>query len=87
MVLDAERNLLAVRNEYIFLTPNENIILNLIIQNNKTGINTKILQRYIYPYNCCITPLISRLNKKIKKYAEIYQESRKYKIYCYRKSL
>lgn len=87
MVLDAERSLLAVRNEYIFLTPNENVCLNLIIQNNKTGINTKALQKYMYPYNCFIRSLISRLNKKIRKYAEIYQEGRRYKIYCYRNLL
>lgn len=86
MVLDAERNLLAVKNEYIFLTTHENICLNLIIQNNTVGINATALKRYMYPYNFHRT-LISKLNKKIRKYAEIYQENRRYKIYCYRNLL
>ena len=87
MVLDTERNLLAVQDEYIFLSIGETILLDLIIRNKRRGITIKEIQKEIYPYTFAIRALISGLRKKIFKYAEIYSERNRYKIHYYGKGI
>ena len=87
MILDTERNLLAVENEYIFLSTLETIILDLIIGNNKRGISAKEIGEKIYTYSCDVIHIVCRIKRKIHKYAEIYQTMRRYRIYYYGKGI
>lgn len=87
MILDTERNLLAVENEYIFLSTLETIILDLIIDNNKSGISVKEIENKIYPYACDVIHIVCRINRKIYRHAEIYQTMRRYHIYYYGKGI
>ena len=83
MVLDAERNLLAVKDKYIFLTISENIVLDVMLQHKEYGIPCRYVKKEIYPYYFETRHVISKLNKKIHKYGQIYTENRRYKILCY----
>ena len=83
MVLDEERGIIAIEDKFIYLTLGETICLNAIIQNKNSGLTKKQLEVALWPYNYYIYHLISRINKKIKDYGEIYKEGKKYKIDLY----
>lgn len=87
MVLDTERNILAVENEYIFLSLSETLVLNSIIEHKKGGAQTDEIMKDTYPYFYHVVPVVKRLNQKIKEYAWIYCERRiRWKIKCYKKN-
>lgn len=85
MVIDSERNLVAIKEQYIFLTPYQNLVLTLIIESGENGIYKKRLEQLIRPYTMHIANVIFGINKKINKFGEIYSEGRKYKIFLYQR--
>lgn len=83
MVLDSERSLIAVKNKYIFLSPQENICLDLIIKNKYKGISGTEIRKATRPYYIDPQQVVTRINKKIRKYGHIYSEHKRYKIIVY----
>lgn len=85
MIIDSERNLVAIKEEYIFLTPYQNLLLTLIIESGENGIYKKRLKQLIRPYTMHIANVIIEINKKISRFGEIYSECGKYKIFLYQR--
>lgn len=74
MILDSERNILTVKNKYIYLSPIENIILTLFIENKNKVILRDEIEKALKPYyinNNCLYQHLNKLNKKIENYMHI----------------
>lgn len=84
MILDSERNLLGVSDQYIYLTVAENVCLDLIIKNRIGGISVKEIEHKILPYTFNVRQAIYKIQNKILKYGQIYSEKNRFKIMCYK---